>query len=93
MASRLKHLSATGAVSTRILNLKSVILTAGADVASVTIADKGDGTGATIAVLKAAAGATAVWTSGDKQGVSLPDGAYATITGTAPAVSVEIEEA
>lgn len=90
MASRFKHLSATGAVSAVSINLKSIILTAGSDAATVTIKDDDAGSGNTIAVLKAAANTTAVWTSGDRQGVVLT-AAHATLAGTGPVVSCEIE--
>lgn len=80
------NLTASGAVKTGPGALAGVLLAAGADAASVTVYDNTAGSGAKLAVVKAAAGASAGWTPGGLQACS--KGLYAAITGTSPDVFV-----
>jgi hypothetical protein len=77
-------LAASGLVRTGSGILVAVLLTAGADAASVTIYDNTTTTGSVLAVLKAAAGATVSWVPSGHQACSI--GLYAVITGTTPSV-------
>lgn len=79
-------LTASGAVRSGPGALAAVLITGGADAASVTIHDSTAGSGAKLAVLKAAINTTAAWTPAEKQVCS--KGLYATITGTTPDVFV-----
>lgn len=92
MASRLKQIAASAKVADGNLWLKSITLTAGADAASVVIDDSTDGSGTDLLTLKAAAGTSATWRSGDRQGPFFWAALYATITGTSPAVVFEYEQ-
>lgn len=91
MASRLKQIAASAKVADGNLRLKSITLTAGVDAASVAVDDSADGAGTDLLTLKAAAGSTVIWRTGDPQGVFFGTALYATITGTAPAVAFEYE--
>jgi hypothetical protein len=66
--------------------LYAVVLTAGADAASVTVYNNTAGSGDKVAVLKAAAGTSASWCPA--QPIACSKGLYATVTGTTPDVSV-----
>jgi len=92
MASKLSQVAASAKVADGRVWLKSITLAAGADAASVVVDDSTDGSGSDLLTLKAAAGTTATWRSGDKQGVFFGTALYAAITGTAPAVSFEYEQ-
>jgi hypothetical protein len=63
-----------------------VLITGGADAASVTIYDNTAGSGTKLAVVKAAINTTASWTPAQPQVCST--GLYAVITGTTPDVFV-----
>lgn len=90
MASKQTEASATGDVTTDSRTVKSVVLTAGSDAASVVVRSGGSG-GTVQLTLKAAAGATATWVTGDVDGVGYADGIHVTLTGTGPVVDVEYE--
>ncbi len=82
--SRLKQLSATGNISgaADTIRLHSVVLTAGADAASLVV--KRDGTsGTAVLTLKAAIATTVIWNASDSDGVEI-NVAHATFTGTSP---------
>jgi hypothetical protein len=81
-----KALTASGAVKSGPGALAGVLLTAGADAASVTIYDNTAGSGTKLAVIKAAINTTASWTPTDPQVCST--GLYAEITGTTPDIFV-----
>lgn len=81
-----KALTASGAVKTGPGALAGVLITGGADAASVTIYDNTAGSGKKLAVVKAAINTSASWTPIDPQVCST--GLYATITGTTPDVFV-----
>ena len=81
-----KATQSSAAVKTGPGALAGVLLTAGADQASVTIYDNTAGSGTKLAVLKAAANTTASWTPTDPQVCST--GLYADISGTTPDVFV-----
>lgn len=66
--------------------LYSVVVTAAADAASVTIYDNTAGSGAVVAVIKAAIQTSVVWSPPEP--IACNTGIYATITGTSPSVSV-----
>ena len=81
-----KALTASGAVRSGPGALAGVLITGGADAASVTIYDNTAGSGTKLAVVKAAINTTAVWTPSQPQVCS--KGLYATITGTTPDVFI-----
>lgn len=86
--SRLKELSATGNVAgTDTIYLHSVVLTAGADAASLVVRDGGSG-GTVVLTLKAPAAGTVTWRGSDSDGVQL-NTAHATFTGTSPVADFE----
>lgn len=88
--SAMKEVSATGTVVSSRAPVHSVILSAGIDAASVVLRD-GGGAGTVKVTLKAAAGTSAVWNAGDRQGVDFATDVHATITGTTPTVDVEFD--
>lgn len=90
MASKQTQASATGDVTTDSRTVKSVVLTAGSDAASVVV-KAGGASGTTQLTLKAAANTTAVWSTGAGEGVGYADGIHVTLTGTGPVVNVEYE--
>jgi len=79
------HLTSSGLVRTGPGALASVLLTAGADAATVTIHDSADASGTVICVLKAGIGQTVSWSPGWPIAAS---NLYAAITGTTPDVTV-----
>ncbi len=79
------RLASSGAVRSGPGALLSVLLTAGADAASVTIYDNTAGSGDVVAVLKAAAESTVPWLAGS---LVCSKGLYAVITGTSPSCTV-----
>lgn len=80
-------LAASAVVSARAGALLGVLLTAGADAASITIYDNATtNSGNVLAVVKAALNSTAQWTPAAGQGCA--NGLYATITGTTPSATV-----
>lgn len=87
--SKLKQISATADVATGAdgYRLHSIVVSAGADAASVVIRDV-SGTDPLVTV-KAAILTTASWSAGDANGVFIGTTIHATVTGTAPAISVE----
>jgi hypothetical protein len=91
VATRLTLRSSDGAAYTGNARLKSVVLTAGSDAATVTIDDSTDGNGTDLLTLKAAANATVSWTAGDPDGVFFTTGIYTDVSGTSPSVTVEYE--
>lgn len=91
MASRMKTVTATGAIKAGRGFCKSAVLAAGADAASVVLDNSAAGSGTVFLKLIAAAGASAVWTANDREGVYVDGGIYATVTGTTPSISVEYE--
>lgn len=83
------NLSSSAAVKAGVHGtLYSVLLTAGGDLATVTLKDGGS-SGTTILVLKAAANTSASHAFSD-DGVICYD-LYATITGTSPSITVEYD--
>lgn len=82
-----KHVTATGNALASACRLLSVVLTAGADAATVTIKD-GSG-GGTVVVVKAAANTTASYRF--VEGARLISACHATLAGTSPVVTVEVE--
>ncbi len=66
--------------------LYAVVLTAGADAASVTVYNNTAGSGDKVCVLKAAAGTTASWCPA--LAIACGGGLYAAVTGTTPDVSI-----
>jgi hypothetical protein len=87
-ATTIKAVAATGDITTQTAYLRSVVLTAGADAASVVV-KAGGSSGTTILTLKAAANASAA--TPDLGRVLCGSGIHVTLTGTAPAVSVVYE--
>lgn len=87
--STLKQVSATGDVATGAdgYRLFSVTVSAAADAASCVIRDV-SGTDPLVTV-KAAIQTTVTWRAGDPKGVFIGTTVHATVTGTAPAISVE----
>ena len=81
-----KALTSSGAVRSGPGALIAILITGGADAASVTIYDNTAGSGTKLAVIKAAINTTAAWTPASMQVCS--KGLYATITGTTPDVFV-----
>jgi hypothetical protein len=81
-----KQLTSSAAVKTGPGELHAVLLTAGADAASLTLYNNTAGSGTKLAVLKAAANTSAVFTPPVSLVFSV--GLYATITGTAPEISI-----
>ncbi len=92
MAARLKQISASGKVADGPLWLKGIVLTAGSDAATLAVDDSTDGSGTDQLTLKAATGASAVWTTGDRDGVFIKTALYGTLTGTGPVASFEFEQ-
>lgn len=92
MAARIEQASATAKIQDGPLWLKSVLLTAGIDAASVTIEDTTGGGGTDLITLKAAANSSVQWRSGDRQGVWFKTAIHATFTGTTPFASFEYEQ-
>ena len=80
------RLTASGVVLANSGALAGIVLTAGSDVATVTLDDSTDGTGTVIIKLSAAANTSVVFTPDVMLDVA--NGIYATITGTAPNVTV-----
>jgi len=92
MATRLKRVTATGAVHTGKAWLKSVMLTPAAAVAMLDVRD--DTSGATtilLSVQSAVSGNSAGWTSGDTEGVWMTTGIHATLTGAGATATFEYE--
>lgn len=80
--SNIKHVTATGDVTTTDTYLRSVVLTGGSDAATLVVKAGGSG-GTTILTVKAAAGATAPPILLDD--LYCDGGVHATLTGTSPA--------
>ena len=81
------HITATGAVTTKAGCLSSIILTAGADAASIVLHDNPSAaSGVKILEVKAALGTTTVVDLSSPLVYS--KGLYATVTGTTPAITV-----
>lgn len=83
-----KQVAATGDITTKDALLRNVIVTAAADAASVVIR-AGGASGTVILTVKAAIGLTAA--TGELGRLSCPSGIHATVTGTAPAITVVYE--
>lgn len=91
MARDLKQVSATGdVVVTDSTVVRSVVLTAGSDAATLTVKAGGSG-GTTKLTLKAAASTTVVWAANDRKGVLFAGGVHATLAGTGPVASFELD--
>jgi hypothetical protein len=89
----LEQATATALVEAGPLYLKSVVLTPAAAVATVTIEDSAAGGGTDLLSLQAAAnGNSAVWTSGEKDGVYFATGVHATIAGAGALLTLEYEK-
>lgn len=91
MASNLARRTTTGAFVSGDARLKSVVLTAGSDVATLTIDDSTDGAGADLLALKAAANTSVAWTAADPQGVLFATAIHGTLAGTGPSATIEYE--
>lgn len=87
-ATTIKAATATGDITTLTAYLRSVVLTAGSDAASVVV-KAGGSSGTTILTLKAAANTSAA--TPDLGRVHCGSGIHVTTTGTSPAVSVIYE--
>ncbi len=87
-ATQIKAVAATGDITTLTAYLRSVVLTAGSDAASVVV-KAGGSSGTTILTLKAAANTSTA--TPDLGRVLCGSGIHVTTTGTAPAVSVIYE--
>lgn len=88
MSRNLKEISAGGdVVAVPPVYLHSVSLTAGADAAVLIVRD--GSTGAARLTLKAPAGSTTVWSSGDRVGVLFSVSLNTVLTGTGPVASFE----
>lgn len=85
MASQISHVTATGDITTRDAYLRSVVLTGGADAATVTIRAGGD-SGTVVLAVGAGAGETA---AADLHDAFCGGGIHVTVdTGTTPDVTV-----
>lgn len=82
--SQISHVTATGDITTRDSYLRAVVLAATTDASTVTVR-AGGGSGTIVAVLSAAADATA---SADFHDALCVDGIHVTTTGTTPDVTV-----
>lgn len=91
MASNLKQRTTTGAFVTGDYRLKSVVLAAGSDAATLVIDDSTDGSATDLLKLTAAANTVAVWTAADPEGVMFGTAIHGTFTGTSPAASIEYD--
>lgn len=80
------NLAASAAVRTGPGTLVAVLLTGGSDAATVIIYDNTAGSGTVLAKLAAAANTTVQWTP--PGGQICATGLYATISGTAPSITV-----
>ena len=83
-ARNIKHVTATGDITTLTAYLSEVVLTGGSDAASAVV-KAGGSSGTTILTVKAAAGLTVAVPVTD---VLCGAGIHVTLTGTAPACSV-----
>lgn len=92
MASRLERVTSTVLIQPGPLWLKSVALQGGSANSTVLLQNSAAGGGTDVLGLAALANASASWVSGDKLGVFFKTGLYATLTGTAAAVTVEYEQ-
>lgn len=91
MATRLTKVTATGDVETRKGYLKSIILTPAAAVSTLDVRLDGSG-GTVVASLQAAAnGASAIWESGDDDGVPFGGALHATLAGVGASATFEYE--
>ena len=81
-----KNLTGSGSVKSGPGALAAVLITGGADAASVTVYDNTAGSGTKLAEVKAAINTTASWTPVGAQACS--KGLYAVITGTTPEVFI-----
>lgn len=87
-AKALTQVNSTGDVTTAVpAILYSVVLTAGADAASVVVKD--GSSGSTLLTLKAAANTSATWQA--VRGVHVGTAIHATFTGTSPVASFEYD--
>lgn len=87
-AKALTQVNATGNVTTAVpAVLRSVLLTAGSDAASVVVKD--GSSGATLLTLKAAANSSVQWRA--VRGVHVGTAIHATFTGTSPVASFEYD--
>jgi len=80
------NVAATAAIKSGPTALHSVILTGGSDAATVILYNNTAGSGTVICKLAAAAGTTVSWSP--PKPLNCQVGIYATITGTAPSVTV-----
>ena len=81
-----KNLTANGAIKSGPGSLAAILITGGADAASVTVYDNTAGSGTKLAVVNAAINTTASWTPVGAQACS--KGLYAVVTGTTPDVFI-----
>lgn len=89
MATNLKYRTTTGDAVTGDAYLKSVALHGGSAASSVEVRD-GSG-GSILLSLAAPIADSAVWTSGDPDGVFFGSAVHLTLAGTGAAVAVEVE--
>jgi hypothetical protein len=87
-ATQIKAVAATGDITTANAYLRSVVLTGGSDAATVVVRAGGSG-GTVILTLKAATASTAPQAVFGRAYCGA--GIHVTVTGTAPAVTVEYE--
>jgi hypothetical protein len=91
MATNLYRATATGAAFTGKGYLKSVALEGGSANSTVQVRDNTSGSGTVILSLAAVIGSSAVWSSGDPDGVFIGTGVHVTLAGAGAAVTVEVE--
>lgn len=90
MASKLKRLTASGAI-TDPGAVKSIVLTPDGTNAGTVVVKEGGSSGTALMTLRCLGTVSTVWTAADPKGVWIDD-AYATLTGTGIEVTFEIEE-
>lgn len=91
MASRLKKITATGAVYTGKAYLKSVHLFGGSAASTVKVQDTTAGGGTDVLSLSSIINGGDAWVSGDPDGVFFSLGIYATLAGAGAEASFEYE--
>lgn len=90
MATNLKRVTATGTAYTGKGYLKSVVLEGGSANSTVAVRDGTDGTPPVLLSLAAVIGATALWVSGDPDGVFVGTGVHVTLAGTGATATIEV---
>jgi len=91
VASRLIRVTGTGAAYSGKCILKSVALQGGSANSTALVQDTTAGGGTDVLGLAAVIGSSAVWRSGDDDGVPFTAGVYVTLAGTGASCSIEVE--